>query len=340
MIGLHNSGLTKARADTIYAAIGSVPVIAETYGVVLQKASSTTVTLTQFDATGYEITMEASGNVPLRAVGSSTLTLDVTTVGANGMAADGSGGTITNVVNNGSGLYRVTSANHGLSTSDQCKIQNVGGTTGVNAAVTVTRIDANTFDVQSLSFAGTYTSGGTWYKTNTWHNIWAISTGSTLALLASISSTAPTLPSSYTYKGRISAFHIPTNGTGVIDQFIQFGNRAAIPQTVVFSALAGSTTWASRDISTVVPPTARAVSGNFGTQNTQTYGIAVGASANGEGMQLNILQPASFGSSTFLGYDQGSAFTDVPLLTPQTIWYICFDTRTNYRMDITGYVLG
>jgi len=68
--------------------------------------------------------------------------------------------TITNVVNNGSGLYRVTTAGHPFSTDDSVTIEQVVGTEGVNQTWQVTKIDANTIDLQSSTFAGTYTSGG------------------------------------------------------------------------------------------------------------------------------------------------------------------------------------
>lgn len=68
---------------------------------------------------------------------------------------------ITNVANNGSGLFRVTSAAHGLTTGNRTIIASVGGATTANGNWVVTVIDANTFDLVGSTFAGTYTSGGT-----------------------------------------------------------------------------------------------------------------------------------------------------------------------------------
>ena len=78
-------------------------------------------------------------------------------------------GSITNVVNNGSGLCRVTSASHKLQTNDRVTITGVNGATGVNGTHLVTTIDANTFDLQGSTFGGTYTDGGTWNVSGVYH---------------------------------------------------------------------------------------------------------------------------------------------------------------------------
>ena len=73
----------------------------------------------------------------------------------------GAATTVTNIVNNGSGLFRVTSAAHGLSTGVRTVIAGAGGVSTANGNWVVTVIDANTFDLQGSTFAGTYTTGGT-----------------------------------------------------------------------------------------------------------------------------------------------------------------------------------
>ena len=90
------------------------------------------------------------GLTPGAATGSTTLT-------ANGNV------TITNCVNNGSGLIRCTSAGHGYSTNEKVYILNVTGTTEANGYWTITVIDANTFDLQGSAFVNAYVSGGDMY---------------------------------------------------------------------------------------------------------------------------------------------------------------------------------
>jgi hypothetical protein len=68
---------------------------------------------------------------------------------------------ITNAVNNGSGLIRLTATGHGLSTGYYAVVASVGGVTNANGTWVVTVIDANTLDLQGSTFSGTYTSGGT-----------------------------------------------------------------------------------------------------------------------------------------------------------------------------------
>ncbi len=72
------------------------------------------------------------------------------------------GAVITNCVDNGGGLIRVTSTAHTLVTNNTIFISDVLGTTEANGFWAVTRIDANTFDLQASTFTNTYTSGGTW----------------------------------------------------------------------------------------------------------------------------------------------------------------------------------
>ncbi len=66
---------------------------------------------------------------------------------------------ITNAVNNGSGLVRLTVAGHGLATGDSVLVAAVAGATGANGTRTITVIDANTIDLNATTFGGTYTAG-------------------------------------------------------------------------------------------------------------------------------------------------------------------------------------
>jgi len=76
-------------------------------------------------------------------------------------------GTITGAANNGSGLIRITSNSHGMQTGDKITVANVTGTTEANntngtPVWTITRITANTFDLQGSTFTNAYVSGGSW----------------------------------------------------------------------------------------------------------------------------------------------------------------------------------
>ena len=74
--------------------------------------------------------------------------------------------TITGVANNGSGLIRITAANHNFQTGNKVYVISVGGTTEANNTAgnpnwTVTRISSSTFDLQGSTFSNAWTSGGT-----------------------------------------------------------------------------------------------------------------------------------------------------------------------------------
>lgn len=75
---------------------------------------------------------------------------------------------VTGAANNGSGLIRLTVVGHTLATSDVVQVRSVigvtsatDGTSNANGTFTVTKIDADHFDLQASVFVGTYTSGGT-----------------------------------------------------------------------------------------------------------------------------------------------------------------------------------
>ena len=68
---------------------------------------------------------------------------------------------VTGAVNNGSGLIRLTVANHNFTTGDKPQILNVGGVPNANGYFTLTVIDATHVDLQGSVFAGAYTAGGT-----------------------------------------------------------------------------------------------------------------------------------------------------------------------------------
>jgi hypothetical protein len=68
---------------------------------------------------------------------------------------------ITGCANNGSGLIRVTAANHRFSTGQHINITNVVGTVEANSSHwTITVITTSTFDLVGSTFTNAYVSGG------------------------------------------------------------------------------------------------------------------------------------------------------------------------------------
>lgn len=68
---------------------------------------------------------------------------------------------ITNAVNNGSGLIRITAANHGFSEAESIYIAGVTGTTEANGTWLISYVDANNFDLRGSAFVNAYVAGGT-----------------------------------------------------------------------------------------------------------------------------------------------------------------------------------
>lgn len=83
------------------------------------------------------------------------------TSGAGITITAGPSRTITNAANNGSGAIRITSNNHGWATGDKVTIAGVTGTVEANGNWTVTRVSANTVDLQGSVFVNAYIANGT-----------------------------------------------------------------------------------------------------------------------------------------------------------------------------------
>ena len=88
--------------------------------------------------------------------------------GPTGIMANGTGsmsakdsGTVTGATN--ASPIVITSANHGLTTGMRVTVASVGGNTAANSDWTITRVDSNTFSLDSSTGNGAYTSGGTWH---------------------------------------------------------------------------------------------------------------------------------------------------------------------------------
>lgn len=71
------------------------------------------------------------------------------------------GASITNAQNNGSGIIRLTSANHGFTNKSPIIVAGVAGTTEANGSWSISVVDGNTFDLVGSIFSHAYTSGGT-----------------------------------------------------------------------------------------------------------------------------------------------------------------------------------
>lgn len=150
---------------------------------------------------------------------------------------------------------------------------------------------------------------------STWYYIWVIynSSTTTSAGLLSVSATAPTMPSGYTYKALIGAVYNDSGGDFNI--FHQVGKNCAVDGTATAFTCVNDSAWGSRDLSAAVPNLPGIV-GHF------YFAVSAG------GSQTHELKPTT-GSNT-LGYvnvsqdsiasgTHGKTFS-IPLLEAQTIY--------------------
>lgn len=114
----------------------------------------------------------------------------------------------------------------------------------------------------ATSGAGGLDAGST--AASTWYYIWAIYNGTTQSILMSLSTSAPTMPSGYTYKARIGSLWL--DGSKNIRGFIQFGrtiqhvvgSNLVSGALVVVSGASGNVstpTWSSAVVTALIPPT-------------------------------------------------------------------------------------
>ena len=142
---------------------------------------------------------------------------------------------------------------------------------------------------------------------NTWYNVYCMYNGTTVASLFSISATAPTLPSGYTYFSRIGTVYL--DGSKNMRGFKQYRNRT---QWVVGSNLSGmpiitnaatgnisTPTYTSFSVSTFVPPTAMSIV-LVGSSISSASGLTMVAPNNNYGSYVSVSNPSILVYSTAL----------------------------------------
>lgn len=141
------------------------------------------------------------------------------------------------------------------------------------------------------------------------------------------------LPSGYTYSTLLWVG--VTTASSQLPAFVQRANRVYVGPTIVLSAAASSlNTYASLGLATVVPYSAVATWGTMGGTSLSATQLAVAASNTGQAAQYMIGASAGV---TLDGFANAGQFTDLPLVTPQTIWWKSANTLQNNDIAIGGY---
>lgn len=171
----------------------------------------------------------------------------------------------------------------------------------VNLTVNIAASGANGLDTGSEAIS-------------TWYYLWVIYDGTTVAGLLSTSSTAPTLPSGYTYKALMGAIY--NDGSSNFIKILQHGNRVNSVWATVTSTIP-TASYVSISLAAYVPSNARSVLGTV-------YGVAsssntlAGYHAPSGADDLAIISRWFAGSGSSSG---GSFEIQVPIITAQTIYY-------------------
>jgi hypothetical protein len=149
--------------------------------------------------------------------------------------------------------------------------------------------------------------GGTWYY------LWVIYNGTTVASLISASSTAPTMPSGYTYKALLGAIYNDVSGNFI--KMRQIDRLAFITRTTITTSIPG-TTYSSLSLSAVVPPNAKSVF----IQRSDQFGASANASLSTSPTNADDL-PAVTTSESGGGTSYRHTFTfELPIVESQTIY--------------------
>lgn len=140
---------------------------------------------------------------------------------------------------------------------------------------------------------------------SSWVYIWAISNGATVGGLVSTSSTAPTMPTGYTYRYRIGA--MLTDSSNHFMRTLQHGNKTiykvtAGSNTTVLPVLRniGAAAWTAVSVTSFVPPTASQIKLQLfvGTNNNVDGRV---------GVVPNNSYPTTLTGPTLMGYSNFSA---------------------------------
>lgn len=255
------------------------------------------------------------------------------------------GGNLVNALSTGVGLLKTAGVLSAPATPPQGSFKNLAVKVASNTTVTVTA-DAvvvtdgtNFLSVAPNATCNLGTAGvvnaldtGT-IATSSWYYMWVIYNGTTTGTLASLSSTAPTMPSGYTYKARIGAVRTASGSAQLLGTW-QLGRRAqyivGLAQTsvlpVIQTGVQGSIstpTWVACSVTTFVPTTASVIYMVLATVNS---GLSLVAPNNG---YQNLLQSAPVGGSPPI-YTNTTAYGAIQ------VNFLLQSTNVYYASDTTG----
>lgn len=228
------------------------------------------------------------------------------------------------------GIYY--SSNSQQYTADVLVVHNAVGDT-----LTLTSVD----EINNVSIAGPKPGGrdqASVFDNGVWAHVYIIYNPYTrdVSSISSLSATNPTLPTGYTFFCRVGAVYafygVPGN---VILPSYQMGENVIL-NTYWVKWDQHSSGWEEVDLSVRVPPTAKLVHGVMGlTVAGNPKKMKVSATSSGTITVGALCDDAGTGDTAY-GVSGSKDFT-LPLLTPQTIWWMTQTTADIYAIGIAGF---
>jgi hypothetical protein len=173
-----------------------------------------------------------------------------------------------------------------------------------------------------------------------WYYLYLIGNGSTVAGLASLSSTAPTLPAGYAFTLRVGA--MLTDGSNHLYRTIQKGNRggyviSTATNTATFpftNDTGGNSTWNAYTVAGVsIPSTATEINVQAGSNYPNNMGVAPNGSYAAPSVSATG-NPSYFSSST--GNGSNSKVIPLRIVLESNAIYI-WGTSTNDKVLVSGW---
>lgn len=302
-------GLSNEFADNVFRVTGSSDATKKLAFEVSGISTATTRTLTVTDT---------SLSIPASAAGPSSIVLaEATDNGANTVSIKSPTAVTSDriqTLQDSSGVLALTS-NAGVSVSGLI-IQNNSGTPNTRIDISANDVvmgDTSGNTVRSINVSVTINAATTGangldagsLSNSTWYYLWLISNGTTTSGLVSASSTAPTMPSGYTYKKRVGSFI--TDGSATFKRISQRGSYASYVPTATTNTTSYPTYGASPvSIYSLVPPTCELAC----ITNNQAQGSSSPWSLN---TSPNNTQLVSGGAWTGVGFAANSVTWFVPV---------------------------
>ena len=207
--------------------------------------------------------------------------------------------------------------------ADEVILQNTDGMSmrvaSVNLTIDTAAAGANGLDTGTVAIS-------------TWYFIWVISNGTTTAGLFSTSSTVPTMPTGYTFKGLVGAKR--TNGSSQFVATYQVGDTVMFDAPLAVVTGGGSQGALSLNLSAAIPDDiVKCVLGKTGA-NTGALNFFADydtyATSQGPDNSVVPLQISFAGANDYYTWS-------LLIKTPHTIWYSV--SANDVDMWITGYTL-